>query len=125
MLAPYVPRGGGALGISLVVFLFVLNWFLVRRERRRAAASAPFRPPTGDTLPASEEERIDAYAGYFRHLDEAHESGANMLDLAPFLQYDYGLSEREANEVLAKWTGTFDGESAPRKRAETALRPGG
>lgn len=85
------------------------------------AAARP-RPAPEDEIPVSEAERIEACASHFRYLDEAHESGvANMFGVAPYLQHDYGLSEKEAKEVLANWMKTFDGDSDAWARARKAL----
>lgn len=52
----------------------------------------------------------------FSYLDMVRESGAiNMFGAAPYVAEAFGLSKREARDLLLEWMQTFDerhGESA-------------
>jgi hypothetical protein len=61
-------------------------------------------------------------ADMFAYLDGLRESGAtNMFGAGPYVKSAFGLTDRDARDVLSRWMRTFDGESTPEARAEKAL----
>lgn len=60
---------------------------------------------------------------YFGYLDYLRESGqTGMLGAGPYLMAEYGISKKQAFDVLATWMSTFDHETGPAERAEQAVK---
>lgn len=58
---------------------------------------------------------------YFKYLDQLRMSvQTNMLGAGRFLQDNFGIEKREANEVLSQWMRTFKEGVSPEKRAKEA-----
>lgn len=46
---------------------------------------------------------------YFKYLDWLRETGiTNMFGAAPYLEEAFGISRKEAREVLGEWMRTFE-----------------
>jgi len=57
-------------------------------------------------------------AAMFQYLDELRESGAtNMFGAAPYVVREFGLSKREARDVLLAWIQTYKPGVSPYVRA--------
>ena len=45
---------------------------------------------------------------YFDYLEQLRKSGVtNMFGAGPYLQQEFGLTKREARDILMKWMGSY------------------